>query len=48
MEQFEYKVLWNRRHGLREDWYDGEENLGGEVLLAAAHAGRGDEASPAG
>jgi hypothetical protein len=31
MEKFEYKVLWNKRHGVREDWFDGEENLGSEI-----------------
>jgi hypothetical protein len=31
MEKFDYKVLWNKRHGLREDWFDGEENLGPEI-----------------
>jgi len=30
MEKFDYKVLWNKRHGLREDWFDGEKNLGPE------------------
>ncbi|HLX60759.1 MAG TPA: DUF4177 domain-containing protein [Planctomycetota bacterium] len=32
MEKFEYKVLWNRVHGLlHEDWFDGELNLGPEI-----------------
>jgi hypothetical protein len=31
MEKFDYKVLWNRRHGLREDWFDGDENIGHEI-----------------
>jgi len=31
MDKFDYKVLWNKRHGLREDWFDGEENLGPEI-----------------
>jgi len=31
MERFDYKVLWNRRHGLREDWFDGDANIGHEI-----------------
>jgi hypothetical protein len=31
MEKFDYKVLWNRMHGLHQDWFDGEENLGSEI-----------------
>ena len=32
MEKFEYKVLWNKVHGLmHEDWFDGDENLGREI-----------------
>jgi hypothetical protein len=31
MEKFDYKVLWNKPHGLREDWFDGDENLGPEI-----------------
>ena len=38
MDKFDYKVLWNKRHGWTEDWFDGDENLGREItteLLAA-------------
>ena len=31
MEKFDYKVLWNKLHGLREDWFDGSENIGPEI-----------------
>jgi hypothetical protein len=31
MEKFDYKVLWNKRHGLREDWFDGDANIGHEI-----------------
>lgn len=31
MEKFDYKVLWNKLHGLHEDWFDGERNLGPEI-----------------
>jgi hypothetical protein len=32
MEKFEYKVLKNKVHGvLKEDWFDGEENVGPEM-----------------
>jgi len=31
MEKFDYKVLWNKQHGIREDWFDGMENLGPEI-----------------
>jgi hypothetical protein len=31
MEKFDYKVLWNKRHGIGEDWFDGTENLGPEI-----------------
>ena len=31
MEKFEYKVLWNKLHGVREDWFDGAENVGPEI-----------------
>lgn len=31
MEKFEYKVLWNKSHGVREDWFDGVENIGPEI-----------------
>jgi adenine C2-methylase RlmN of 23S rRNA A2503 and tRNA A37 len=30
-EKFDYKVLWNKLHGIREDWFDGKENLGPEI-----------------
>ena len=33
MEKFDYKVLWNKRHGLREDWFEGEENIGPEINI---------------
>ena len=26
MEKFDYKVLWNKLHGLHEDWFDGDAN----------------------
>ena len=31
MDKFDYKVIWNKRHGMREDWFDGNENLGPEI-----------------
>ena len=31
IEKFDYKVLWNKRHGVREDWFDGDENIGPEI-----------------
>jgi hypothetical protein len=31
MDRFDYKVIWNKRHGVREDWFDGKENLGPEI-----------------
>jgi hypothetical protein len=31
MDTFDYKVLWNKLHGVREDWFDGQENLGPEI-----------------
>lgn len=32
MEKFEYRVLWNKMHGvLKSDWFDGDENLGPEI-----------------
>ena len=35
MDNFEYKVLSNKVHGmLQEDWFDGDENLGKEVDAA--------------
>jgi hypothetical protein len=35
MDKFDYKVLWNRMHGvMREDWFDGEENVGHEIDTA--------------
>ena len=31
MEKFDYKVLWHKHHGLREDWFDGDANVGHEI-----------------
>jgi hypothetical protein len=42
MEKFDYKVLWNKRHGLREDWFDGDQNIGHEITTELL-SGYGDE-----
>ena len=31
MDKFDYKVLWNKVHGVHEDWFDGDENIGHET-----------------
>lgn len=31
MEKFDYKLLWDKLQGVREDWFDGDENLGPEI-----------------
>jgi hypothetical protein len=31
MDKFDYKVLWNKLHGVHEDWFDGDENIGHEI-----------------
>jgi hypothetical protein len=45
MDKFDYKVLWNKRRGLREDWFDGDENLGHEITteLLSAYGEQGWE-----
>jgi hypothetical protein len=42
MEKFDYKVLWNKRHGLREDWFDEDANIGHEITTELL-SGYGEE-----
>ena len=45
MEKFDYKVLWNKRVGIHDEWFEGDENLGREMTaeLLSRYGGAGWE-----